>query len=451
MNYMETTSVQKAVFASIAVFALVTVLGVSAPQKALADCYDQPECPLSDGYYGGSGGSDWGGYNDGYYDNWGTESNNDGYYGGGYDDWGTLNDGYYEESSYDSWDSGWSGGGYVYDMGYGGCSYGCGGSYYGGYPTYYYNPNYSTPSYNNNQNTNVNNNNVNVNVNGGSTNTVIHSCAEYGQSGTYPNCYVPHTPSCSDSGQVGSYPNCHQRDTGNNNVSCNLDASDTTVSDGDRVTLEWDTDGNVTYASINQGVGRVDENSGSERVTVDGDTTFKMTVRNSQGDEDTCSVTVRVDDNNFSSVSFTGEPTYNPPVVYLSDIPYTGLEDIDPILLSYWLMLLAGAAAGVWFLYRKGMIPQFAFASAEPEADEAEAPAAEDVPLVDGFLSALASGDTDAALDEVRGAAAIGTSVEDFLGAAEAAATDTELQARVSAALEAAKLTGIRGAKAALA
>lgn len=77
-------------------------------------------------------------------------------------------------------------------------------------------------------------------------------------------------------------------------VSCNLDASDTRVDEGDRITLEWDTDGNPNYASINQGVGRVDEDGGTERVTIDDDTTFRMTVRNSHGDEDTCSVTVRI-------------------------------------------------------------------------------------------------------------------------------------------------------------
>lgn len=89
---------------------------------------------------------------------------------------------------------------------------------------------------------------------------------------------------------VGSTGSGSSRD-----VSCTLDASDTRVSDGDRITLEWDTRGNPNYASINQGIGRVDEDGGSERVRVTDDTTYRMTVRNSRGDEDTCSVTVRVD------------------------------------------------------------------------------------------------------------------------------------------------------------
>lgn len=250
------------------------------------------------------------------------------------------------------------------------------------------------------------------------------------------------------------------RDHNRDNVSCDLSVSDSNVEDGDRVTLRWETDGNPNYASINQGIGRVDEDGGSERVRVDGDTTFRMTVRNSSGDEDTCSVTVRVDernDNTFSSVSFVGEPTNNPPVVYLSDIPYTGLEDISPALLSYWLMLIAAAAGGVWFLYRNGMIPTFAFASPEPieeghgHVEEVTEGHGHATPEVESFLAALTYGDTEKALDYVRKAAVNGTGVEEFLTLAERAALDGDLKARVGAALAESRLTGIRGAKSVLA
>ena len=248
------------------------------------------------------------------------------------------------------------------------------------------------------------------------------------------------------------YPDRNHHD----NVSCDLPVSDSNVEDGDRVTLEWETDGNPNYASINQGIGRVDEDGGSERVRIDGDTTFRMTVRNSSGDEDTCSATVRVDDNNnFSSVSFVGDPTNNPPVVYLSDIPYTGLEDISPALLSYWLMLIAAAAGGVWFLYTKGMIPTFAFASAEPLEEDVVGDIAEGsghaTPEVENFLAALQNNDTEKALDYVRDAAHNGTGVEEFLASAESVASDAELQSRVSAALAESRVNGIRGVKAILA
>lgn len=107
----------------------------------------------------------------------------------------------------------------------------------------------------------------------------------------YQNAVIESNENNNDYSTNGSSNN----NSSNDNVSCNLDASDTRVSDGDRITLEWDTDGNPNYASINQGIGRVDEDGGSERVRVTDDTTFRMTVRNSHGDEDTCSVTVRVD------------------------------------------------------------------------------------------------------------------------------------------------------------
>lgn len=104
----------------------------------------------------------------------------------------------------------------------------------------------------------------------------------------YQNAVVESNENNNDYSTNGSSSN-------SDNVSCNLDASDTSVNEGDRITLDWDTDGNPNYASINQGIGRVDEDGGSERVTVDEDTTFRLTVRNSDGDEDTCSVTVRAD------------------------------------------------------------------------------------------------------------------------------------------------------------
>lgn len=247
-----------------------------------------------------------------------------------------------------------------------------------------------------------------------------------------------------------------EQNDNSNDLSCDLSASDTRVEEGDRVTLEWDIDGDATYASINQGVGRVDEDGGSERVTVDEDTTYRLTVRNDDGDEDTCSVSVRVDDNNnFSSVDFTGDSVNNPQVVYLSDIPYTGLEDINPVLLSYYLMLIAAAGAGVWFAYQKGMIPAFSFASAEPvdegHIDEVVEEGHIENPAVESFLASLEAGNTDAAVDALRDAAANGTGVEEFLETAEGAASSEELQARVNAALAASRETGIRGAKEALA
>jgi len=137
-------------------------------------------------------------------------------------------------------------------------------------------------------------------------------------------------------------------------LSCDLNVSETRVEEGDEVTLEWDIDGNATYASINQGVGRVDEDGGEEDVEVDRDTTFRLTVRDNDGDEETCSATVRVDEeNDFSSIDFEGGPVNNPPVVYLSSLPYTGIEDITPSMWGFIITLFGLVGFGSYYVFVK--------------------------------------------------------------------------------------------------
>ncbi len=87
---------------------------------------------------------------------------------------------------------------------------------------------------------------------------------------------------------VGGSSSSHSR------LSCDITASPSRIDDGERTTLRWDTRG-ADDARINQGIGRVDEDGGSIRVSPDEDTTYRLTVENDDGDEETCSVTVRVD------------------------------------------------------------------------------------------------------------------------------------------------------------
>ena len=78
------------------------------------------------------------------------------------------------------------------------------------------------------------------------------------------------------------------------NVRCDaFTASDTRVERGDSVTLRWNTTG-ADSVRIDQGVGSVSDD-GSERVTINRDTTYTLTARNGS-DEDTCRVTVRVEE-----------------------------------------------------------------------------------------------------------------------------------------------------------
>ena len=80
-------------------------------------------------------------------------------------------------------------------------------------------------------------------------------------------------------------------------VSCDaFTVSDASVDEGDEVTLRWRTTG-ADDVSINNGIGDVSDD-GSERVTIDEDTTFTLTARNGS-DVDTCRV--RVDVSNGTS------------------------------------------------------------------------------------------------------------------------------------------------------
>jgi hypothetical protein len=215
----------------------------------------------------------------------------------------------------------------------------------------------------------------------------------------------------------------------NNDLSCDLTASDTHIENGDSTTLRWDTDGDVDSARINQGIGSVDEDGGSKRVSPDFDTTYRMTVEDRHGNEETCSVTVRVDSND---ISINYPP--NQPLVYLSQLPYTGLDLTPGEWMAYILALIGGAALIGYFVFSRVM--PFALArvkSARASAivsNDADAPAVvENVTRqeVRAFVSALAANDMAAArefasanntalfseaavvLDDVRRARANGT------------------------------------------
>ncbi len=87
-------------------------------------------------------------------------------------------------------------------------------------------------------------------------------------------------------------------DDDDDNVRCDaFTVSDSDVEEGDRVTLTWRTTG-ADDVRINNGVGDVSDD-GSERVTIDEDTTFTLTARNGN-DTDTCRVSIDADEDNDS-------------------------------------------------------------------------------------------------------------------------------------------------------
>ena len=242
----------------------------------------------------------------------------------------------------------------------------------------------------------------------------------------------------------------HDDDDDNDDLWCDLEVSPSRIDDGEEADLIWDVRG-ATYASINQGIGRVDEDGGREEVDPSRDTTYRLTVRNNDGDEETCSATLRVDDdrNTFSSTVFTDEPVQNPPqVVYLSSLPYTGLDDISPAVLTYWFLLIAAIGGAFWYALSKGLIgrPRYAFAEVDgiPEVPVVETPDTSD------FVTAVEEGNEEAALDALREAAVAGVGVEEYLREARLQVSDATLAARLDDAIVQAEQTGIRGAKQAL-
>lgn len=192
----------------------------------------------------------------------------------------------------------------------------------------------------------------------------------------------------------------------NTSLSCELDASDKSIEEGDTTTLEWDTRGDVRSARINQGIGSVDEDGGTERVRPTRTTTYRLTVEDRDGDEEECDVTVRVDEDTIA-------PPPDVPLVYLSQLPYTGAADT----MTYWLLLITGSGVVGYMLFYRA-IP---FALARVKAlksetitqDEKLVAEGETVPEnvtrqdVRAFVSALAEGDAHSAREFARTGGAV--------------------------------------------
>jgi len=181
-------------------------------------------------------------------------------------------------------------------------------------------------------------------------------------------------------------------DDNDSDLWCELTASDRSIESGDSVTLRWDTR-DADDASINQGIGRVDEDGGSERVHPTRDTKYTLTVENDNGDDYDCSVTINVDDGLA--------PPPDQPIVYLSQLPYTGAGDT----MTYWLLLIAGSGLVGYFLFFRAL--PFAMArvhSAPAVVADASSTGEGEVASqnvtrqeVRAFVSALAEGDKNAA------------------------------------------------------
>jgi hypothetical protein len=132
-----------------------------------------------------------------------------------------------------------------------------------------------------------------------------------------------------------------------NGPSCTLDIHPDNIDRGDDATIRWTTD-NATSFSIDHGIGNVHPvDEGSERISPNDDTSYTGTATAKDGRTATCRASINVDHNNGggghhenNDETLTGSPTNPNSYVYLSQIPYTGL-DLGPVgTVVYWLGLI---------------------------------------------------------------------------------------------------------------
>lgn len=143
-----------------------------------------------------------------------------------------------------------------------------------------------------------------------------------------------------------------------------LTANRTEIEEGEEVVLTWRTQ-NATSVSINNGIGNVTPvNEGSITVRPDNDTTYVATVPNAPSTNN-CEISINVDDDDDGGGGGGGGSRKKPKVlldvlphpeeqplsfVYLSEIPYTGLE-LGPVGTAlYWLVLIGWSGAAAYLM-----------------------------------------------------------------------------------------------------
>ncbi len=165
--------------------------------------------------------------------------------------------------------------------------------------------------------------------------------------------------------------------TGGGGPACTLSASPTTVTNGNQTTLTW---GGTDIASvfIDNDIGTTTGPSGSQSVTVNGVGvhTYTGTFKATNGSTLTCTATVTVESGGGGCVSGCGGGGSSGPrvllsslrnpgdqplsFVYLSQIPYTGLELGPWGTALYWIMLILWSLAAAYLVFFTAM--PFAFA-----------------------------------------------------------------------------------------
>jgi hypothetical protein len=148
-------------------------------------------------------------------------------------------------------------------------------------------------------------------------------------------------------------------------ICTSLTVDDSSIDEGDSTTLRWTTEHAVKF-EIDHGIGSVTPvKEGSISISPDDDTTYTGTATGRDGTTDTCEVSVDVGSSGGGShhhhedtpdVSLESTPTQPLSYVYLSQIPYTGL-DLGPVgTVIYWLALILWSLA-LAYLFIFKMLP----------------------------------------------------------------------------------------------
>ena len=158
------------------------------------------------------------------------------------------------------------------------------------------------------------------------------------------------TVTCATSVSVNPYYN-------NNGPICNMTLSQYTIREGEQASLRWDSS-NTNSVSINNGIGNVGQNGVRTVAPRAGTYTYQGVFYGTNGQSITCLATLRVEPQFISygqpNVSLTQLPT--PPEqpltsLYLSDLPYTGL-DLGPVgTMLYWLALIIWSIALAYLIF----------------------------------------------------------------------------------------------------
>lgn len=143
---------------------------------------------------------------------------------------------------------------------------------------------------------------------------------------------------------------------------CFLNVTPESIDEGEEVTISWGGT-NISTVSIDQGIGSV-PTSGTRTDRPNDDKTYTGTFVGTNGQTITCSDSVNVDDDDGGGGGGGGSrkpkvlldvlpsPEEEPPLsfVYLSEMPYTGL-DLGPVGTAlYWLMLIGWSLAAAYLL-----------------------------------------------------------------------------------------------------